>query len=211
MAKPTSEAWAQMRHDYEHTDRPVDEICDEHGISAGTLRDRMRRWHWTRRRPLVPREGPPRAPEPPIDAAPLVPAVPQIEITPSLPAAPQSGMAANAAAPHAAPGDDSIGPEAIGARLQATAARVLPAIEATVARLAAQPVSVREMERTARALAALTRTLHELNALQSRYPAPPANDRGPEDNDEFLLDLARRIDHFAALHGVSAAAKPQEP
>ena len=55
----TREAWAQIRYDYEHTDRPVEDICAEHGISSGTLRDRMRRWNWTRRRAPIPREGPP--------------------------------------------------------------------------------------------------------------------------------------------------------
>ena len=55
----TPETWAQIRYDYEHTDRPVEDICAEHGISSGTLRNRMRRWHWTRRRSAIPREGPP--------------------------------------------------------------------------------------------------------------------------------------------------------
>src|SRR5882672_6804114 len=55
----TPDAWAHIRHAYEHTDRPVADICAEHGISTGTLRDRMRRWRWTRRRAPVSREGPP--------------------------------------------------------------------------------------------------------------------------------------------------------
>ena len=62
MPEPTPEAWAQIRYDYEHTDRPVEDICAEHGITSGTLRDRMRRWRWTRRRPPIPREGPPPVP-----------------------------------------------------------------------------------------------------------------------------------------------------
>ena len=38
---PTSspEARAQIRYDYEHTDRPIEEICAEHGIGSGTLRE----------------------------------------------------------------------------------------------------------------------------------------------------------------------------
>ena len=40
----TSEAWVQIRYDYERTERPIEDICAEHGISSGTLRDRMRRW-----------------------------------------------------------------------------------------------------------------------------------------------------------------------
>ena len=68
------EEWTQVRYEYEHTDKPVDGICTDHGISPGTLRDRMRRWRWTRRRQPIPAEGPP--PAPPIEhAAPLVPAI----------------------------------------------------------------------------------------------------------------------------------------
>ena len=58
----SAEAWAQIRYDYEHSERTIAEICAGHGISSGTLRDRMRRWGWTRRRPPIPREGPPPLP-----------------------------------------------------------------------------------------------------------------------------------------------------
>jgi hypothetical protein len=43
------DARAQSRYAYEHTDRTIPDICAEHRISAGTLRDRMRRWRRTRR------------------------------------------------------------------------------------------------------------------------------------------------------------------
>jgi hypothetical protein len=66
----TPDAWAQIRHDYEHTTRPVEDICLEHGISSNTLRDRMRRWGWARRRPPVPSAGP-AAVVPRIEATPL--------------------------------------------------------------------------------------------------------------------------------------------
>ena len=59
MPEPTSDAWTQIRYDYEHSSRPIVDICAEHGISPNTLRDRVRRWHWTRRRAPIPREGPP--------------------------------------------------------------------------------------------------------------------------------------------------------
>ena len=62
------EAWAQVRYEYEHTDKPVDDICLDHGVSPSTLRDRMRRWRWTRRRQPISAEGPP--PMPPIEHAP---------------------------------------------------------------------------------------------------------------------------------------------
>ena len=59
--KLAPETWAQVRYEYEHTDKPVDDICADHGVSPSTLRDRMRRWRWTRRRPPIPAEGPPPA------------------------------------------------------------------------------------------------------------------------------------------------------
>ena len=59
MPELTPEAWAQIRYAYEHTSQPIEEICAAHGISSGTLRDRMRRWGWKKRRPPIPREGPP--------------------------------------------------------------------------------------------------------------------------------------------------------
>jgi hypothetical protein len=47
------------------------------------------------------------------------------------------------------------------------------------------------MERAARALAALTRTLRELNALLGQHAV---DDDGPTNLDEFRRDLARKID-----------------
>ena len=93
-------------------------------------------------------------------------------------------------------------PAAIVPRLQHAVARVLPAIEAAVAKLGAGPAHPREMERTARVLAALTRTLRELSTLldehQSRAPAGRICDYDdiPEDIDEFRHKLAYRIEAF---------------
>jgi transposase-like protein len=38
----TPETWAQVRDEYEHTEKPVDDICLDHGISPSTLRVRRR-------------------------------------------------------------------------------------------------------------------------------------------------------------------------
>lgn len=92
-------------------------------------------------------------------------------------------------------------PATIGPRLQSAVARVLPAIEATIARLAAGPHHPREMEQAGRALSALTRTLRELNALLSQHHARDAaagDDDIPEDIDAFRHELARRIEAFVA-------------
>ena len=70
MPEPTPEAWAQIRHDYEHTDKPLAHICTDHEITIPMLRYRMKLWDWTRRKPLIPRHGPPPVPVP-------VPVMPQ--------------------------------------------------------------------------------------------------------------------------------------
>jgi hypothetical protein len=228
--EPTHQAWAQIRYDYEHTDRPVEDICAEHDISSGTLRDRMRRWGWTRRRAPIPREGPPPAPAPQIDpAAPALPTGQEFDtVAPSLAAAPRIETAAPClvAVPHVAAGGDAGTPgepddRAIVPRLQRAVARVLPAIETIVAKLGAEPAHPREIERAARALAALTRILRELNNLLSQRQAaaaddPAAADDSPEDIDAFRLDLARRIDAFVASrtgedNGGAEAAASETP
>ena len=171
----TPEAWAQARYEYEHTDKPVDDICLDHGISPNTLRDRVRRWRWTRRRQPIPAEGPPPAlrNEP---ALPFVGAPPFGMAPPEPAAAPREGTAA-LPAPHATPGEAApVDPAEIVPRLQGAVARVLPAIEAIVARLAAEPMPPREMERAVRTLTSLTRTLRELNELLSQHqPAAAAS------------------------------------
>jgi len=197
----SAEAWAQIRQDYEHTERPVADICAGHGISTGTLRDRMRRWNWTRRRLPVPEDGPP--PAPPM---PAVPAPPRAERTsdaivldadiPPYGTGPERFM----------PGPDGGGPpygfatpddRAIVPRLRSAVARVLPAIEANLATLAAGPAHPREMERAARALTALTRTLSQLNGQLRQHQdavVAPACDCQSLDMDELRRSLARKIE-----------------
>ena len=80
---------------------------------------------------------------------------------------------------------------------------MLPAIEASLARLAAGAQRPREMEQTARALGVLMRTLRELNALAKQQP-PADDDEPPRDIDELRFELARRI------HALVDAAKARE-
>jgi transposase-like protein len=208
MTDPSGERWTQMRYDYEHTDRPVADICAEHGISDGTLRDRVRRWGWSKRRAPIPREGPP-----------AVAALPDFSIAPKpvedgrerpLVAAGEQAVPAAPVAPvTAAPADTD--QAAVAPRLQSAVARVLPAIEAIIARLSAQPLRPRELEQTARALGALTRTLRELNGLLAQQPLrAPDNDRTPVDIDTFRNEFARRIEALCAAHKAEAAARRDE-
>ncbi len=93
-------------------------------------------------------------------------------------------------------------PADIVPRLQSAVARVLPAIDATVARLAGGAHHPRDMAHASRTLSALMRTLRELNALLTQHNARPDDMRcecremSPEDMDAFRDDLARRIDAF---------------
>ena len=83
-------------------------------------------------------------------------------------------------------------------RLQGAVARVLPAIEATVAQACGRAdAAARDGARRPRAYVTDAH-LRELNGLLSQYPAPPADDRGPEDTDEFALDLVQKINEFAS-------------
>jgi transposase-like protein len=205
------ETWAQIRHDYEHSERAIQDICAEHGISSGTLRDRVRRWHWTRRRAPIAAKGPPPAAAPPIEYAPPSPTVAPQSATavPSPPAAPLRELAPLApAAPETAPDEDDEPPEAdpalIVVRLRSAVARVLPAIEAILATLGAAHTPPREMERAARALSSLTRTLRELNALLSQHHAS-AEDDSAENLDAFRHELARRIEFLRLQHEAKAA------
>jgi transposase-like protein len=197
MPQLSPETWMQVRYEYEHTEKPVDDICLDHGVSPSTLRERMRRWRWTRRSQPISAEGPP--PTPRIEpAAPRVPIVAPIRApAPSVWLEADDEPAPDSPAPHAAPRDEPPPDQTeVVRRLQGAVARVLPAIEAAVAQLAAGPMPPREMERAARTLTSLTRTLRELNGLLSQYP--PAKDEGPEDIEEFRARIARKIDAIIA-------------
>jgi len=234
MPELSPETWAQIRYEYEHTDRPIADICAERGISDTTLRDRRRRWGWTPRRAPIPREGPPALAAPHVASAaggdhpPLQgegrqastpdsirwrcePGWSDIQTLPNHPTPPAFAAAQAVDPPPAGEGPD---PAALAPRLQSAVARVLPAIEATLTKLTASPQRPRELEQTARALGALMRTLRELNALLAQQPARSAydDDDFPEDIDAFRDELARRIDAFIASRGdeFGAAAPPAE-
>jgi len=186
MPEPTSEAWAQIRYDYEHTDLPVEDICAAHGISSGTLRDRMRRWHWTRRRARIPLEGPPAVL--PLPHSPSKTGVDAVML----------GEGRDQCNGPAVSGDTTAPPDSdaapIGARLQSAAASVLPALETTLARLAGAPMHPRQMEQVARALGSLTRTLRELDGLLVRYGPR----KSPANTEELRESLARKLEALVA-------------
>jgi hypothetical protein len=161
----TPDAWAQIRYDYEHTDRPVEDICAEHGISSGTLRDRMRRWNWRRRREPIPREGPPACLVVDGTIAPSGTAV--IVAKPSAPAPAEDGSGAAPPVAAVRPAEGDAAP--LAPALQEAVTTVLPAIQRELARIAQGRAYPDDAAKTARALEALTRTLRELSVLSSRH------------------------------------------
>jgi len=229
-SEKTPEELRVIRHKYEHTDQPVEEIARDHRMGSRTLHTWARRWNWTPRHAPMPAEGPPPTPPPQgaSAAAPLLPVPQEPRVVPahanasamndavdSAPLAPQIEVAPHAAMPAgdatpprgAEPPCDSDTPTA--QRLQGAVASVLAAIEGIVAKISTGRTA--ESDRSARALAALTRTLRELNTLQSQYEEPVADDDSPVDIDEFRRALARKIDAFVAAQGggVRDDAEPQ--
>lgn len=192
---PDLEEWEVIRYKYEWSDLTIPEICAEHRISDGTLRDRVRRWGWKRRRAPIPRQGPPsRLPPPEANDAPA-----------AAPAEPGADLMPLAPAPNAAPPDDTPLP----LRLQRAVAHELAAIETTIARSGALRSHAGASDRTARALATLTRTLRELNTLQTQRPEPIVDaDRSP-DIDERRLALIRKIDALVASREDGAGDEPE--
>ncbi len=206
---PNLEEWEVIRYKYEHTDLTVPEICAEHTISDGTLRDRVRRWGWTRRRAPIPRQGPPPRPLPvaPAFDAPPQPAAPPATdpLDATLVPLPVPGVDPPAPDDAALPPDDT----PLALRLQRAVERELAAIESVRARLGGQRAYAGESERAARAIATLTRTLRELNTLQSQQPEPAADDDRSPDIDERRRALARKIDALIAARNGDAGGEPE--
>jgi hypothetical protein len=229
MPEPTPEDWAQIRHAYENTDKPLAHICDDYEITVPMLRYRMKRWEWTRRKPLIPRHGPPAAAVMTQEQAPLPLPSPGgggsanaegmsrggVSFVSETFTPPRSQDARDPPPPGEREGSQQARPACEGEgkivpRLQAAVARILPAIEATIARLASGELNSRDLEKTGRTLATLTRTLRELNALLVQQDAPlqPDDDPVPKDMDEFRYELARRIRGFIEARKSEDGAQP---
>src|SRR5437868_5276685 len=126
----TPEELTVIRHKYEHTDQPLEQVARDHRMSSRTLHAWARRWNWRPRRAPMPAEGPPPTPPPPQIASapplllpappgpPLVPAHPEASamndapdsapLSPQIDAAPRAPMQADDAMPAlgAEPGRD---------------------------------------------------------------------------------------------------------
>src|SRR5688572_5749757 len=86
-------------------------------------------------------------------------------------------------------------------RIRRTVECELAAIAHIVAKLQPGGTQLGAVERSARVLASLTRTLQEVVRLGETNgeaaPAEHADDRPPAEPDEFVRDLVRRMDEFA--------------
>ena len=160
---------AEGRRRYEETNEHNEDIAAFLGISPSTLKSRRREWSWRPR--LTNRSGPP---APASNTTPAEEAVYQAILNDALPEA---------------------------ARIRRTVECELAAIAHIVAKLQPGSAQLAEVERSARVLASLTRTLQEVIRLGDTNgeaaSAEHADDRPPADSDQFLRELARRLDEFA--------------
>ncbi|MBX6327228.1 MAG: hypothetical protein IRY89_01490 [Pseudolabrys sp.] len=209
----TDDAWAHIRYAYEHTDQPIADICAAHGISSGTLRDRVRRWGWIRRRAPIPHHGPPPLPHDQRSLLPPIGSPVHSAITPSIEAQAAADLAQiNAAASERSTPPAGHGTKAIIPPLQNALERVLPAVETTLATLTAAQTPPYQTAQAVRVLGALTGTLRELNEMLRKHIDELLDDI-PEDIDEFRENLARRIEAFFETRGdedFDDEEKPQE-
>lgn len=168
--RPVSpEHMAEGRRLYEQTRMPVADIAALLGIAERTFFTRVRKWGWRRRMSRIPYEDPARTPD---DAPAAVPA-----------------------APAAAAASDKV----VAARIEKLVERELAAIEKIIARHGLDNDHTEQVERSARVLASLTRTLQEVKRLDANDTRrKDDNDRGPADPDEFIRGLLRRIEEVAA-------------
>ena len=172
---------AEGRRRYEQTNEHNEDIAAFLGISPSTFKSRRRQWGW---RPRLTHWFKPPAPAP--------------ETTAAEQAVYQSIL------------KDAV-PEA--ERIRRTVECELAAIAHILAKLQPGSAHLGEVERSARVLASLTRTLQEVLRLGETNgeaaPAEHADDRPPAEPDEFLRQLARRLDEFARrAQGPGAAIAP---
>jgi len=98
---------------------------------------------------------------------------------------------------------------AMAARIERLVEHELSAIETVIARHGLDDERTEKVERSARVLASLSRTLQEVKRLDAKETRRKEdNDRGPADNNEFVQGLLRRIEEIAAR---SPTGVPEQP
>jgi hypothetical protein len=189
---------AEARRMYEESDAPTREIAAFLDMSRGTLDNRITEWGWTRRRYSA-------AKPPAADAAAAVqtdvPPDSKQADAPETPAPAPAADAGNSVA--AAPAFAEAGepppaevPLPFAQRMQRVLEGELAVIERTLKVLG--PASNAEAERTTRILAAISRTIQEIQATAAGQTSSHEtnDDPVPGDIDEFRETLARRLQGF---------------
>jgi hypothetical protein len=168
---------AEGKQLYEMTLTPVPDIAALMGISRRTLERRIAEWGWT------PRSAPRFATDRAVVALAPVAAAPVA----ALANADAGAAASNPVSPAAR--------RAFAARIPSTVERGLSVVDRVLDKV--DPSNQSEAERSARTLAAVARTLHEMAAFtKPDEVAPPDetdDDPVPGDLDELRLELARRL------------------
>ncbi|HET9715747.1 MAG TPA: hypothetical protein VFP60_06125 [Pseudolabrys sp.] len=175
------ELMAGARHLYEQTITPVEDISAMLGISKRTFARRAAEQGWRRRHAMPQRRASVRAA--PEAAKPL-----HAEVQP-LADHPQ--------------GDDraqTITQIALAQRVQNAVEREIEAVERILQKI--MPADQGEAERSARALASVSRALSQIVALNQTELSSSADatddDPIPDDEDEYRAELTRRIKNFMA-------------
>jgi hypothetical protein len=174
---PTPEAWAQIRHEYENTRRPIEDICLAYGISANTLRRRVKLWGWTMRQPPISEEGPS--------------------------AQAEADFAATEPSPHIEPPDPPTGEplQNAVARVMRAIEVTSTRLTARPVHLRETEMAARALGSLTRTLRDLN-VLVGWHPVKATGDDPP-----PEDMDEFRRQLARRIEAVVARHEAQIPAK----
>jgi hypothetical protein len=102
-------------------------------------------------------------------------------------------------------------PDRDAAELDATAARIRRLVECELDDIERTIGSAGEGADRARRLASLARTLQEVTRLPRPAAAndvKDADDRGPDDDNDFIRELVRRMDEFARRGSTEIPAEP---
>ena len=202
MPNYSPELVASVLHEYVHTDKPIGQIARDHQINE---RDVTRIRHAAG---CPPRGARVRALPPEMRELHEATTRLKAEAPPIAPADAVGELDA------ALGGDGALSPRVEGglagliARVQRLVEQELAAEEATRAALGSLARTPTELERCARTVASMTRTLHVLLRMgASAAPEQaPFNHDLPEDADEIRNELARRIEAFLASRPADGGA-----
>jgi transposase-like protein len=181
MAQYSPEFLASLQHRYEKTDQPMIEIAREFGIGITTLQVLVDKHAFEKRSQRL--RGMPRAARLEREAEALAADVPSPEKEPPTPD-PSPPLAALAGGGEQTPVE----------RLEQLVVQEIADLESARDLRGGKRLSGAGAERTAQALASLTRTLQTVRAMRGEAVAHA--DEVVEDIDAFRLRLAKKIDDF---------------